>query len=160
MSAGLTLTYDVLTNAIERLTAARDVPAWLSMETVGVMLESQTEERFDITKTGPDGEAWVPWSPAYKKTRQAHHSLLIGGQDPRRKRDGTTDDGHSGGMLRYTLLSEANGLLAMVGSPMVYAATHQYGRGGIPARPFLGISDDNERQLEDLVVDMWKAAIE
>ena len=28
-----------------------------------------------------------------------------------------------------------------IGSPLIYAATHQLGRGAIPARPFLGLSD-------------------
>lgn len=45
-----------------------------------------------------------------------------------------------------------------VGSALVYAATHQFGRGGIPARPFLGISRRDERQIGEIVRD-WMAEL-
>ena len=35
---------------------------------------------------------------------------------------------------------------------MVYAATHQFGRGNIPARPFLGVSDENVEDIGALVM--------
>ncbi|WP_281955460.1 phage virion morphogenesis protein [Pseudophaeobacter arcticus] len=104
----------------------------------GAILESSTRRRFD-TKTDPDGEAWTPWSEAYDETRDHEvHSLLLDGGD-----------------LRDSMASYSNGAEAHVGSNLVYAAHHQIGGeeigSGMPARPYLGVSDDDELDLQDLV---------
>ena len=108
------------------------------MDDAGALLESSTRGRFD-TKTAPDGSAWVPWSERYDNTRNhGVHSLLI-----------------EGGGLRDSIASYSTSTEAAVGSNMVYAAIHNFGGepvgSNIPAREYLGISDEDERDLGDLV---------
>lgn len=46
-----------------------------------------------------------------------------------------------------------DGQALLVGSPLIYASTHQFGRGNIPARPFLGISKADENVIEQELID-------
>jgi len=108
------------------------------MDEAGALLESSTRGRFD-TKVSPDGDAWEPWSERYDETRNhGAHSLLV-----------------EGGWLRDSIQSYATGTEARVGSNLVYAAIHQFGgepvESNIPARPYLGISSEDEADLHDLV---------
>ena len=119
------------------------------LETVGATVESQTRRRIDTEKTAPDGSRWANWSASYAKTRHGGHSLLSGRGD-----------------LLDSIRSEVRGRQAEVGSNLVYAAAHQDGldmtivstkrRVTIPARPFLGVSEANEREIEQVVND-WLA---
>jgi phage gpG-like protein len=42
-----------------------------------------------------------------------------------------------------------------VGTDVPYANTHQYGRGRIPARPFLGIGPQDEPGIESAISDAF-----
>lgn len=101
--------------------------------------ESQTRRRISEEKTGPDGDAWPEWSDRYAATRHGGQSLL-----------------ESEGHLIASLESGADADTAWWGSDLVYAATHQFGdpARNIPARPYLGISPQNKRELADRV-DHW-----
>lgn len=110
---------------------------------VGQLVENQTRERIAIGKQAPDGAPWAPWSAAHAATRRAGQSLLVGEGDP--------------GLLE-SIQNFTHGRTAEVGTPLVYGAIHQFGgagagKPGLPARPFLGLSDANEREIEALVVD-------
>lgn len=127
-----------LDEAVARLMALDGFDQAQLMDDAGALLESSTRDRFD-TKTAPDGSAWVPWSERYDNTRHhGVHSLLI-----------------EGGGLRDSIASYATGEEAAVGSNMVYAAIHNFGGepvgSNIPERPYLGVSDEDERDLGDLV---------
>lgn len=104
----------------------------------GAILESSTRGRFD-TKTAPDGADWVDWSERYDETRShGTHSLLV----------------EEGG-LRDSIASYSTGSEVHVGSNLIYAAHHHFGGdeigSGVPARPYLGVSDEDEIDLQDLV---------
>lgn len=103
----------------------------------GAVLESAARGRFD-TATAPDGTPWPAWSEAYAATRGSHHGLLVGDGD-----------------LRDSIASHATGSEVRVGSALVYAAIHQLGGEevgmAIPARAYLGLSDEDETDLRDLV---------
>lgn len=103
----------------------------------GAILESSTRRRFD-TAQAPDGDGWVPWSEAYDETRGDHHSLLV-----------------SDGDLRDTIASYSGGTEVSVGSGQIYAAHHHFGGEeigtNVPARPFLGVSNEDRIDLTDLV---------
>jgi phage virion morphogenesis protein len=104
---------------------------------IGAVLESSTRERIGATKRGPLGEVWPAWSPAYAATRRPGHSLLVGEQS-----------------LLDSIQSYATADQARVGSDMIYAAIQHFGAdddGGIPARPYLGISDQDEADIRDLL---------
>lgn len=111
------------------------------MYEVGALIEDQTKLRIADEKTSPEGEPWAPWSARYAGTRNAtnsrRHSLLVGEGD-----------------LRDSIQNFTTGQEAVVGSNLIYAATHQFGDASrnIPARPYLGLSADNRTDIEDLVV--------
>ena len=106
---------------------------------VGAEVESQTRRRISDEKTDPEGNPWPDWSDRYKKTREAQHSLL-----------------ESEGNLLDTIQYLVGNNEVEVGSNLVYAA-HQFfgseGDGGIPARQALGISDENDADIQAIIED-------
>ena len=105
-------------------------------------VENQTKERFD-SEQAPDGSTWEPWSKKYEKKRPSGKSLL---QDM--------------GLLLQSITSEVRGQQAIVGSDSgvlqakagrSYAATHQFGHKKVPARPFIGINKDNEKDIVNAI---------
>lgn len=115
------------------------------LDAVGAEVESQVRRRIDEDKTAPDGTDWDEWSESYRKTRDGQHSLLVGEQS-----------------LLDSIQYAIAGPSVDVGSNLVYAATHQYGDPdrNIPARPYLGLSSDDERDIMDLVDDIVAGVIE
>ncbi len=121
-------------------------------EAAAVYLENATKERIAATKTAPDGTPWAPWSEGYAAQRGKAQSLLLGQGD-----------------LRDSVQSYATLTEARVGSNLVYSGTHQFGAsqgdfgetsrgapipfGDIPARPYLGVSDEDEHELQNIVND-------
>lgn len=127
------------------------------MSTLGALGESQTRRRITEEKTGPDGQAWPP-------NLQGTPTLVETGQH-----------------LLYSIAWTASASEAEWGSTWEYAHVHQAGMtikavngkalkwwwqsGGhvnfamapsvtIPARPFVGISDDNRREIIETVTDV------
>lgn len=137
--AGLTtsLTTLGLDETIRRLSRIEGFAMAELADDAGAILESSTRERFD-TKVAPDGTPWVPWSEAYDDTREDWHSLLV-----------------EEGDLRDSIASYSSGTEVEVGSNLIYAAHQHFGGdeigSGIPARPYLGLSDQDETDLRDLV---------
>lgn len=105
---------------------------------IGEMMVTQARTRIADEKRGPEGEAWAPWSAAYAATRSAQHSLLVG-------------EGNPG--LMESITNHSRGMEAIAGTDLPYGAVHQFGSedGSTPARPYLGLSDENRREIEDLV---------
>ena len=103
---------------------------------IGTEVEAQTQERFD-NQRDPQGN---PWQQLAEKTREWYvrngmgHGFLLD---------------QSGG-LRDSLTMEVDDWPVLVGATKIYAATHQYGRGGIPARPYLGMSSSNANEIMEL----------
>lgn len=107
---------------------------------IGVLIENSTKRRITDEKAGPDGQAWAAWSEAYDETRNhGQHSLLVGEGD-----------------LRDSIQSFTTGSDVTVGTNLVYGAIHQFGGGevgkpGLPARPYLGLSDLDRADISTLV---------
>jgi phage virion morphogenesis protein len=110
---------------------------------LGGLMESQTRKRISEQQQSPDGQPWQAWTADYAATRRGGQSFLQG--------DGT-------GLLD-SLTSDVNGDEVTTGSNLDYAAIHQFGGtpdmapgpAGIPARPYLGFSQDNLDQIEATV---------
>lgn len=110
---------------------------------IGGLIESQTRARFD-ERTSPEGDPWAAWSEGYAATRKKGQTLLVA----------------SGG-FRDSIAWDLTGEELRVGSNMVYAALHQAGgtddmapgAAAVPARPYLGLSDENVREIEDAMGD-------
>lgn len=128
--------FDAAVHALGRLTSEQLHD--LAFDIAG-LIEDQTKLRIADEKAGPDGNSWPTWSTAYAATRKENHSLLVGQANP-----GLMDS-----VQNYT-----TGLEAVVGTNLIYGATHQFGSedGTIPARTYLGLSAANRQDIEDLVV--------
>jgi phage gpG-like protein len=126
------------------------------MTNIGAALESSTRKRISETKTSPDGAAWAP--------NRAGTSILL----------------QSGRHLLDSVAFIASAAEVEVGSSWEHAHVHQEGAtitpktagalkfwvvsGGftqfvmakkvtIPARPFVGVSGEDEREIERLTSD-------
>ncbi len=111
-------------------------------DSIGSVLISSTAQRIANQKESPEGMAWPNWGGRYAKTRKRSQSLLV-----------------SSGDLKDSIHALVTGggfnTQVVVGTSAIYAATHQFGASerGIPARPFLGISNEDRTRIEHLVVD-------
>lgn len=105
---------------------------------LGETLRHIHKVRFEKEQASPEGEKWQPLSPKYraKKKRNADKVLI--------------KDGYLKNLLRY----RADDNSVVFGSDRKYARLHQFGsqkasgRGsGVPARPWLGVSEQNKDYL-------------
>lgn len=119
---------------------------------IAARLLSSTQQRFRDER-GPDGTPW-------KKSIRAR-------KGQRRDARGRFDTGvnKSGGKtltdtarLRRSITSHADAERAEVGTNVIYAGIHQFGgltgRGHavkMPARPFLGLSADDEKEIDKII---------
>ena len=95
-----------------------------------------------------------PWAPLKAKTLLAR----AGGARKAKTKKGTltkkaqrTIAGHKILIVSATLRNSIHYISSrdnvIIGSAMKYAATHQYGRGPIPARPYLVVQRDDDRDI-------------
>lgn len=102
----------------------------------------QIKRRIRTEKSAPDGRRWAAWSTAYATTREpGKHSLLI----------------DTGELLESITISQGP-VATFVGTGQSYAeAVHA-------KRPFVGVSDDNARELEivggeelaEILIESWR----
>ena len=109
---------------------------------IGEAMLNVTRERFN-TQTAPDGTPWKPLSPAYALVKKQNVAQIL----------------TLYGRLRGTLTYQAGPKEVRIGTPLIYGATHQFGRGAIPARPFLGLSASDEQELLDILNDHLSRAL-
>ena len=141
-----------LQGAIQDLTPAfRDI---------GEAMLNSTRKRFEDS-VAPDGSAWAPLSEAtlIGRARRASGGHLTDRRYNKEQRwtksaamayafaKPLIDRGHLMGTLNY----QATAREVRIGTPLIYGATHQFGRGAIPARPFLGLSQSDEQELLDIL---------
>lgn len=164
MSAGVVIDLTMLGGRVvkRRLDRLSRLDTIDLLETVGAVAESQVRRRLSDEKTAPDGTPWPELSEGYAAWKRGRSS---------------------GGLLQlYGDLTDSIQFLVSgdeveVGSNVKYAATHNYGdkreasswsggrgrSGGkvassthtveFPARTFLGLSDENKDELEEVVID-------
>ena len=150
-SIKITLDDAAVLGAINRLLASgKDLTPL--MRDIGEHLLNTTRKRF-VDQEAPDGTPWAPLSENTKRGKRRNVEKVL----------------TESGILRGQLAYRANADRVEIGSPTVYAGTHQFGAetgafgttssdtpipwGDIPARPFLGLSDDDERKIAELVND-------
>lgn len=121
-----------------------------AFEQIGDYLDVAHRDRFDAQRA-PDGSPWAPLSDVTlaRKKRNRDKVLVL--------------DGY----LRDTLRTQASDTELLFGTDRVYGAVHQFGakqgafgttrRGGpipwgdIPARPWLGIADEDETPILEIL---------
>lgn len=117
------------------------------LHSIGVEVEGQVTERFD-TKVDSTGKAWQAISEAHQGFLE---KAFPGAQPPLVMEGG----------LRDSIESQVTGSASvLIGETKIYAATHQWGdkTRNIPARPSLGINEQNARDIENLIgtlLDSW-----
>ncbi|NEX47604.1 phage virion morphogenesis protein [Pseudotabrizicola algicola] len=133
------------------------------MEEIGRVLVNGAIERIGTTNVGPDG---VAWQPSRRATEKGGKTL------------------HDSGVLMRSINAWASPDQVVVGTNVPYAAVHQLGAatgslgvwvgndkngrdmtvlspwGDIPARPYLGISEEERASALDLVEIRYGAIIE
>jgi phage gpG-like protein len=161
--AGTEITVDVLQNtATPALVSLSAFEKHEMLDGLGRLVQEQTRRRLRDEKTAPDG---TPWKP-----NRAGTPILF-------------DTGRLTASIDYLVENDER---AIVGSGLVYARIHQTGgtikpkngkalkfwfvAGGfvefavvsqvtIPARPYLGVSADNQVELQMAAMDFLQAAL-
>ena len=155
MKIDITLDDTQVVTAINRMIQASTDLAPL-LYNIGEDLLNTTRQRFD-DEQAPDGTAWEPLSETTKARKTKNADKIL------------TQDGY----LRGTLARQVAGNELLIGSTRIYASTHQFGAskgefgqtsrgtpipwGDIPARPFLGISDDDRGTINDAIGDFLRS---
>lgn len=140
----ITVNFDQLYDALNSLSRVSSDAGPL-FRSLGVRLVDSTQQRFD-SASSPTGE---PWRPSNRAKKQGAKTL--------RK---------SGNLLR-SITHRASNDEVVWGTNVVYAAIHQFGgKAGrrrsatIPARPYLGISDQDESLVENEVYRFLESAVQ
>lgn len=107
-------------------------------------LYESTRSRIERGGPAPDGTPWAPLSPAYQRRKKKNQDKIL----------------ILNGYLLGSIHPEYGPDFAIVGTNRIYAAAQQFGRPEIhlPARPFFGLSDDDEREVLDILSDYLLAA--
>jgi len=144
------------------------------LDGIGAAAERQTSRRFQTEKESPDGVPWASWSPKYAASKHGEggHEPHPGLLESAGKHSILVLDGH----LQDSITHTVDGLEVSWGVTDIKGPTHQYGAkkgsygstgkgspipfGNIPARPFLGISADNQADFEEMAREwfegMWR----
>lgn len=121
---------------------------------IGEYLLQSTEARFDA-QVDPAGQPWTPLSPAYQARKKKNPNLILvltghlsGQQAPQ------------AGQRAGLQAPQATETAVSVGTNLVYAATHQFGRPeqNIPARPFLGLNATDTREILTIINEHFERA--
>ncbi|MBO6789518.1 MAG: phage virion morphogenesis protein [Dinoroseobacter sp.] len=131
------------------------------MDNIGALLEQSARTRIESTNVGPDGS---PWPQSMRAVEDGGRTLFESGR------------------LAASLTHEADRREARIGSNLIYAGVHQsgatitptsgralqfqlpngefvtVGKVTIPARPYLGISEEDELEIGELVSDFVSEA--
>lgn len=107
---------------------------------LGISLVQSTKLRF-ADSVDPQGKAWLPLKQFRNRKRDKAG----------KRRDQNPKPLIDTGRLRSSITYSASSNYVDVGTNVVYAATHNYGRGRIPQRQFLGISAKDETTIYNTV---------
>lgn len=131
--------------ALKRLADADESVRKPALRDIGGYLKLSHRKRWREGVT-PAGEKWVDLSPAYKarKKKKTRRGILV-------------LDGHLRDELAYQIVA---GDLEF-GTNLIYGATHQFGdeTRNIPARPFLGLSTEDEAEVLAIINDHLGRAV-
>lgn len=145
---------EAVTAALMRASAAMDNMEPLFWD-IGNILRKSTLKRFE-TGTAPDGSKWRPKS----QTTLDHYARL-------QKRVDVRPLFGPNGELHNQIFFSAKADQVEIGSDRPYAAMMQFGGtkarfphlwGDIPARPFLGISEDDRVNITGQIADYLSGA--
>ncbi|MDO6497335.1 phage virion morphogenesis protein [Photobacterium sanguinicancri] len=113
-----------------------------AFQDIGEMLLISHSERWD-KQVSPEGEPWQALSPDYKARKKRSADLIL------------VLNRHLGRELNYNASAHS----FEFGTPYEYGAIHHFGgtpemrpqNAAIPARPWLGVSDDDKTEIFDIL---------
>ncbi|OZS41961.1 phage virion morphogenesis protein [Photobacterium sanguinicancri] len=119
-----------------------------AFQDIGEMLLLSHNERW-AKQESPDGQPWQPLSEGYKKRKKKNQSLIL------------VLNQHLGRELNYNAWRTG----ITFGTPYEYGAIHHFGgtsdmrpqNAAIPARPWLGVSDEDTEQIYQILGDFLTA---
>lgn len=147
------------------------------LKNIGSEVEDQTIRRIEKEKTAPDGSAWAPWTEDYKKTRHGGNSLLQGeggllnSIEYQVQRNsvrvgsalvyaGVHQDGFSGSVQVPAHIRRITQAFGKALQFPVYQSVGAFTRQmAMPARPYLGLSSDNQTELLAVIGDFWQTVM-
>jgi len=140
---GLQFSLDHLADVQRHVSAVIDMDKRELMDSLGAEAVTQIQRRIQDEKTTPQGVAWPAWSESYAATRHAGHSLL-------------QSENHL--LQSMTHVVEMTGKDVDVGTNLIYAAIQNFGgagvgKPGLPAREYLGLSQENRMDLAAVASD-------
>lgn len=113
------------------------------LQRVGEYMKKSTQDRIKSTKTAPNGIPWAAWSSltAFSRARKGNSSsgLLF-------------DTGRLHDSIEYQVQARS----VIVGAGVQYAKYLQEGTLNMPARPFVGMSKQDLKSIDDIVRDYLK----
>jgi phage virion morphogenesis protein len=145
--AAITIDYEFndkhIVDALKRLErAGADMePAFVD---IGESLLNSTRQRFEYMED-PDGNPWAGLMVDYQKRKKKNKDKILVLE----------------GYMRDTLAYNASRTGLELGTNRIQGATHQFGdeERGIVARPFLGLSEDDEAMIMDTLHDHFELAL-
>lgn len=107
-------------------------------------LHASTNQRF-MEERDPDGRAWEGLKKSTLATKRRKKIA------PRILKESLT--------LLKSIDTEVTAQAIIIGTDVKYAAAHQFGvaKRNLPARAFLGLSDDDRTAVEQLIIDYFEA---
>lgn len=170
MADAINVTFDSATIIARLEEIARQVdnmrPAYAA---IGEALAESTKQRFS-NSTGPDGKRWAPNAPATVLAKLGEISGAYTKKGRLSKKGAAAVMSQrplvDSGILRDTITWQADSTGVEIGTNRFAAeweggaAVHQFGskNGKIPARPFLGLSADDERTVLDILSEHLRQA--
>lgn len=139
-----------------------------ALKEIGEDLVESTKGRFD-SSTAPDGSQWAENSETtilmyldqYSSNYKKDGGLSSKGEKRLAGKKPLVDHGFLHDTINYDVID--NGQTLLIGSPQKYAAVQQHGAtahefgsapwGDIPARPFLGLSDNDQSDALDTLTN-------
>ena len=129
------------------------------MRDIGEHLLNTTRERFK-DEQAPDGTPWASLTESTKQRKRRNTGKILT---------------ESGDLRGHGLVYQARRDLVEVGSPLIYAGTHQFGAeagafgsmsngapipwGDIPPRPFLGVWTDDEAAILRILTEHLESGL-
>lgn len=102
------------------------------MKGIGAVLENSTRQRFR-DKTDPQANAWAALSPKTVKAKKSRKILV-----------------HHGDLMK-SITYHASDVGVELGTDRHYGRYHQLGTPHMPARPFLGLSNKDREEINNVV---------
>lgn len=111
-----------------------------ALEKIGAMLQQSTRDRLEKTKLSPDGSKFAPWSLSTLIARRKKGNSALGI---------LFDTGNLSRSIKYTATSTQVTVIATA----KYASFLQNGTEDMVARPFVGISRQDEARIGQILAE-------